>query len=57
MTKATIAHRKVTELINLMGEVETEYLLHRSPRRKTQLAKLSERLSIVQEVVRGIISL
>lgn len=57
MTKATLANRKVTDLLNLMDDVEKEYLLSRSPRKKAQLARLAERITIVQEVVRGIISL
>lgn len=57
MTKATLANRKVTDLLNLMDDVEKEYLLNRSPRKKAQLARLAERITIVQEVVRGIISL
>ena len=57
MTKATLANKKVTDLLNLMDDVEKEYLLSRSPRKKARLTKLSERITIVQEVVQGIISL
>ena len=57
MTKATLANRKVTDLLNLMDDVEKEYLSSRSPRKKAQLTKLTERITIVQEVVQGIISL
>ena len=57
MTKTTLANKKVTDLLNLMDDVEKEYLSARSPRKKAQLTKLAERITIVQEVVRGIISL
>lgn len=57
MTKTTLANKKVSDLLNLMGEVEKEYLSSKSPRKKAQLTKLAERITIVQEVVRGIISL
>ena len=57
MTKATLANKKITDLLNLMDDVEKEYLLSRSPRKKAQLTKLAERITIVQEVVQGIISL
>lgn len=57
MTKATLANKKVTDLLNLLDDVEKEYLLSRSLRKKAQLTKLAERITIVQEVVRGIISL
>ena len=56
MTKTTLANRKISELIDLMGEVETAFYLSRSPRKKARLANMTERLSILQEVVRGIIS-
>lgn len=57
MTKATLANKKVTDLLNLMDDVEKEYLSYRSPRKKAQLTKLAERITIVREVVQGIISL
>jgi hypothetical protein len=57
MTKTTLANKKVSDLLNLMDDVEKEYLSSKSPRKKAQLTKLAERITIVQEVVRGIISL
>lgn len=57
MTKTTLANKKVSDLLNLMDEVEKEYLLSKSPRKKAQLTRLAERITIVREVVQGIISL
>ena len=51
MTKATLANKKVSDLLNLMDEVEKEYLSSKSPRKKAQLTRLAERITIVREVV------
>lgn len=56
MTKTKQLYRNVDTMLNDLHEVEVEFLSSGNSRKKAQLARIADRLSIMGEVVRGIIS-
>ncbi len=56
MTKTTQLYRNVDIMLNDLQEVEVEFLLSGNSKKRAQLARIADRLSIMGEVVRGIIT-
>ena len=56
MTKTTQLYRNVDTMLNNLHEVEVEFLSSGNSKKRAQLARIADRLSIMGEVVRGIIT-
>jgi hypothetical protein len=56
MKKSTKLYRQVDEIMNGMAEVEEEWIFSKSNRTRTQLMKVADRLSILQDVITGMLN-
>jgi hypothetical protein len=56
MKKSTKLYRQVDEIMNGMAEVEEEWVFSKSNRTRTQLMRVADRLSILQDVITGMLN-
>ena len=56
MKKSTKLYRQVDEIMNGMAEVEEEWTFSKSNRSRNQLMKVADRLSILQDVITGMLN-